>query len=740
MKAMMPVLLLTPPLTQLNTPYPATAFLAGYLKTLGWPTVQADLGIVLVERLFSRDGLGQAFARAEIKNAQWSEETRRIIALKDRYLDTIEPVMDFLAGHDPTLCYRIDSQVWLPMGRRFAAIQEADEAFGVMGTRDRASYYASLYLEELADFIREAVCPHFGFSRYAERIALSPPTLDGLLAALAEPDTLCEDLYLAELDSLMERAAPGLVSLSVPFPGNVLGALRIARHIKDRWPGTAVAMGGGYPNTELRSISDPRFFALVDYLCLDDGYRPLHQLLRHLEGELGRNDLKRTFCLEQPGDGPSENQQALGPEARVVFLDGCTLPDVPHVLTGVPEYGELLKHRYLQVIDMANPMHRLWSYGRWNKLMLAHGCYWKRCTFCDTSLDYINRYEMAPARLLVDRIEALIAQTGERGFHGTDEAAPPALLRDMALEILRRRLSISWWTNIRFDKNFSPDICRLLAASGCVAVTGGIEVAGERLLGLINKGVSLPQLAQVCRNFTEAGIMTHGYLMYGFPTETALETIDSLEMVRQLFASGVLLSGFWHRLSVTRHAPLGQKPGAFGIVLTDPSVKPFANNDMAFTEPGGIDHDRFGPGLEKALFNYMHGLGLDAPLSSWFETKVPRPSLAPDSVEQWLAQVDPPGPEARLLWLGGLPRQEAGSKGRIRLIIDRPQSQEKINLLPGEAPFILDLLDRARLESQGPLGLSTLDGLCRESTGQPALVWLQGPSGRKIREAGLLVL
>lgn len=720
-------LLLTPPLTQLNTPYPATAFLAGYLKTLGWPTVQADLGIVLVERLFCRRGLEEAFAVAEARGGPWTEDTRRILALKEVYLDTIDGVYDFLAGKDPTLCYRIDGQNWLPMGRRFAAIQDADDAFGSMGTRDRASYYASLYLEELADFIREAVCPHFGFSRYAERIALSPPTLDGLLEALAEPDSLCEKLYLAELDRLVEDNQPCLVSLSVPFPGNLLAALRIARHVKERWPGLAVAMGGGYPNTELRSISDPRFFAMVDYLCLDDGYRPMHQLLRHLAGECGRDGLKRTFCLDEAG-------------GSVVFHDGCTLPDVPHVLTGTPDYGDLLKHRYLQVIDMANPMHRLWSYGRWNKLMLAHGCYWKRCTFCDISLDYISRYEMAPARLLVDRIEELIAQTGERGFHGTDEAAPPALLRDMALEILKRRLTVTWWTNIRFDKNFTPDICRLLAASGCVAVTGGIEVAGARMLGLINKGVSLPQLAQVCRNFTEAGIMTHGYLMYGFPTQTALETIDSLEMVRQLFASGVLLSGFWHRLSVTRHAPLGMKPESFGIVLEDPSLKPFANNDLAFTEPGGIDHDRFGPGLEKALFNYMHGQGLEAPLASWFDSKVPRPSLPPDSVETWLGQYEPTGPEARLLWLGGTPRQEAGNKGKLRLILDMAQTQEKVNLGAGEATFVLDLLDRARPGKDGALALEVLDGPCKEATGLPILVWLQGNTAGKLRAAGLLLI
>lgn len=76
-------------------------------------------------------------------------------------------------------------------------------------------------------------------------------------------------------------------------------------------------------------------------------------------------------------------------------------------------------------MEMANPMHKLWSDGRWNKLTLAHGCYWGKCAFCDGSLDYIKRYEPNTAKTLVDRMERLIEQTGEIGFHFVDEAAHP---------------------------------------------------------------------------------------------------------------------------------------------------------------------------------------------------------------------------------------------------------------------------------------------------------------------------
>jgi hypothetical protein len=302
-----------------------------------------------------------------------------------------------------------------------------------------------------------------------------------------------------------------------------------------------------------------------------------------------------------------------------------SLHDVPLADSGTPTYAGLDLDRYLSLLEMLNPMHRLWSDGRWNKLTVAHGCYWKKCTFCDITLDYISRYDLASADVLVDRIEAMVAETGQSGFHFVDEAAPPAGLRALARRLIARGVVITWWTNIRFEKTFTPDLAELLARSGCVAVSGGLEVASNRLLGLIKKGVTVEQVARVTRAFTEAGIMVHAYLMYGFPTETTQETVDSLELVRQLFAAECLQSGFWHRFAATRHSPVGESPELFGIRLLRPEsgvgragVPTFARNEVGFHDPTGTDHDRLGVGLRKALYNYMLGLGLEEDVRTWF--------------------------------------------------------------------------------------------------------------------------
>ncbi len=340
----------------------------------------------------------------------------------------------------------------------------------------------------------------------------------------------------------------------------------------------------------------------------------------------------------------------------VVYKNNTSKPDYKQQDVGTPDYSDLVLDRYVSVIEIANPMHSLWSDGRWNKLTMAHGCYWGKCTFCDISLDYIKIYEPVAASLLVDRMETLIAQTSETGFHFVDEAAPPSLMKALALEIIKRQLSVTWWTNIRFEKNFTQDLCVLLKASGCIAISGGLEVASDRLLALIDKGVTVAQVAQVTRNFTEANIMVHSYLMYGYPTQTVQETVDSLEMVRQLFEVGVLQSGFWHQFALTAHSPVGLNPEEYGITPNYKNIS-FANNDVDFVDQTGIDHTQFSFGLKKSLFNFMHGIGFELPLQEWFEFEIPETTITADFIYNCLEQepVFTIKPSAKILWLGTLP-------------------------------------------------------------------------------------
>jgi radical SAM superfamily enzyme YgiQ (UPF0313 family) len=631
----MRILLLTPPMVQLNTPYPATAYLTGFLRKHA-PDVtvtQADPALELFLRLFSRAGL-QAVADQLQRGRRRKQPTlAHFLDEAPRYLETVEAAIRFLQGQDPSLALRIVGREFLPEGPRFAVLSATGDseehlgwAFGALGVQDQAKYLASLYVDDLADVLREGIDPRFELSRYAEKLAASAPTFDDLHAALAGAPTLVDATLDAVTTELVERHRPDLVGLTVPFPGNVYGAFRMARTIKACAPRTRVALGGGYVNTELRQLSDPRVFEHIDYVTLDDGERPLLALIEHLRDR--NKPLFRTFVRDN---------------GAVVLRSDTSLHDIPHGKTGAPTYDGLPLDRYVSLFEMLNPMHRLWSDGRWNKLTVAHGCYWKKCTFCDISLDYIGRYETATADELIDRIEALIRETGQRGFHFVDEAAPPAALRALAKRLIERNVVITWWGNIRFEKTFTPELTRLLARSGCVAISGGLEVASDRLLALMQKGVTVAQVARVAHAFTDAGVMVHAYLMYGFPTQTEQETIDALERVRQLFEEGCIQSAYWHRFAATAHSPIGLTPQRFRIRVLPEREVTFARNELGFEDPVGTDHDRLGVGLRKALYNYMHGIGLDADVRSWFiedgrkrARRVPAPDVPADLIRRAL--------------------------------------------------------------------------------------------------------
>jgi radical SAM superfamily enzyme YgiQ (UPF0313 family) len=644
------LLLLTPPFTQLNTPYPATAYLKGFLNTKNISSCQVDLGIEVILKLFSSSGLEDLFNQI-IHTDPISVNSRRIIALKTHYINTIDAVLSFLQGHNPTLSHLICQEDFLPQASRFNQLDELDWAFGTMGTQDKAKHLATLFLEDISDLIVECVDPHFGFSRYAERLGRSASSFDELYGALQLDPTYIDRILLLILAEKIKNLNPELVTLSVPFPGNLYSAFRIAQWLKLHDPKVKIAMGGGFPNTELRSVSDARVFQFFDFICLDDGEAPVEHLCEYLDGKRGLNDLKRTFALV---------------DSQIKYCNGSISPDYKQFDVGTPDYSDLNLDKYISVIEVVNPMHRMWSDGRWNKLTMAHGCYWGKCTFCDISLDYIKVYEPVAAGLLCDRMEEMIEQTGERGFHFVDEAAPPALMRSLALEIIKRKLTVTWWTNIRFEKSFTKDLCLLLKASGCIAISGGLEVASDRLLELIQKGVTVEQVARVCHNFTEAGIMVHAYLMYGFPTQTAQETIDSLEMVRQMFEAGVLQSAFWHQFAMTAHSPVGMYPEKFKVEKACSTTGSFANNDIIHLDKTGTDHELFSYGLKKSLFNYMHGICFDYPLQDWFEHKVPKTKVDPGHIEQALIKDDSfiIKPDAKIVWLGTSPESSSQTKSK----------------------------------------------------------------------------
>jgi radical SAM superfamily enzyme YgiQ (UPF0313 family) len=635
---MFKTLLVTPPFIQVNTPYPSTIYLAGYLKSKGYEAKSFDLSLNVFLKIFSKSGLTKIFN--EINNSAYKDDfIIRALSLQDKYINTIEPVINYLQGRNPNLAYRIVGDNFIPQGESFTRQINESEAFGYFGLQDKAKYYSSLMIDDLTAIIRKTITPHFGLSRYAENIAVSPPIFDPILNELNRPLNIIEKIIVEETEKVINYYQPGLIGYTIPFPGNLLGALISSKFIRENYPEIKIILGGGYINTELRSLSDKRIFNYADFITYDDGELPIYNIVKNLEGKNQNNHWVRTLLLKNN---------------EIEYLDNAVQKTINHNDLLPPSIDGLEPDKYVAITEMLNPMHRIWSDGYWNKLMVAHGCYWSKCTFCDVALDYIGRYSPANAQTIVNWMEDMIAQTGRTSFHFTDEAAPPSVLRELSIELIKRKLPVSWWGNIRYEKAFTKDLCRLMAASGCVAVSGGLEVADERLLKLINKGVTLEQAAKVCRNFRDSGIMAHSYLMYGFPSQTEQEIINSLELVRQFIKLDLFQSGFWHLFTLTTHSPIAKNTESFHVKVLSSSENPFANDNLEHYDMTGINYKSFTSGLNKALYNFMHGVGLDLEVNEWFDFNVPDPTVSRDLINNFLSNtVDSNKNElnANIIWL-----------------------------------------------------------------------------------------
>ena len=614
------VLFITPPFTQLNTAYPASAYLKGFLEAQEISVAHSDLSIELFTSIFTGDFLRAIFQEADALENYHYPKVRKMKAL---YVSRVDVVIKFLQKQDIITAHKILEPDFLPLGHRLVNVNtDIKWEAGDIGIIDKAKHYATLFIEEIGDFIQANVDEFFAFTKYAEQIATSASSFDQIDEFLSYQPTIIEEQMLDILVAKIETHKPNLVCFTIPFPGNLFAALRCAQFIKQLFPDIYVAFGGGYCNTELRSLSDPRIFEFVDFITLDDGEGPLLKIVRFIDGNSNSNELERTYVLE--------NEQ-------VVYKNKIPNTIFHHKNLPAPNYSGLPFHKYVSFLDVVNPMHRMWTDARWNKLTISHGCYWKQCSFCDVNLDYIGNYQNTTAEDLVNKIEKIVKDTGITGFHFVDEAAPPKMLRALSNALIKRKVNITWWTNIRFEKTFDFELCKLMAASGCIAVTGGLEVASDRLLAKMKKGVDIAQVTRVTHHFSKNNIMVHAYLMYGFPTQTEQETIDSLEVVRQLFEKNCIQSAFWHLFTTTVHSPIGKNPEAFGIQITGPAFEGFAQNDLYHNDLQGANHTKYTKGLNLALHNYLNKAGFNKELQHWFSFSIPKTNHPKDLIESFLS-------------------------------------------------------------------------------------------------------
>ncbi len=776
----MNAILIQPPFTQLNAPYPAIHYLEAFLRGRGHEAAAWDHSIGLYRRIFSSAGLAKVFAGVREKRAglKLDEASRvqleRYLSNERLYIEWIDGIVAFLSGGDPAMAHRLASAVELPIGARAEALLEARD--GRIGP-DEARALATRILDDLGDLIAFALDPDFGTVRYAERLASSRADFGEALKALDNSwlirefyEPMLREFWTERAGSAAEDpAAVGpaaenssaegpvdLILITIPFPGCLLGALACARAARQAFASSvprgaaarapAIAFGGGYVSTELRDLRDSGIFDFCDYLCFDAGYGSLASVLERESVSRARRGISSGAAAA--ADATSDAVATVAPplyktmtrdaEGNIVasgFSAETSADDSGEAFAweryrGIeraalaavaPDYRSADFGAFLRVVDSENPMHRLWSDTPWLKYYLAHGCYWRRCSFCDTELDYVADFARADVAAVMAAAAAAAERTGLFGIHFVDEALPMAALLEFAranrargagaavgsdtvigsntgsaanpgaaalagsfaaaaalaapsgIAPARRRRPFSFWGNVRFDASWTQGRCEFLAASGLMAVSAGIEIATARGLAMTDKGFDLAGLVRTLVAMRRAGLLVHAYLIYGFPGQPAADIVDSAEFCRQLFASGLVDSAFWHRFVLTRHSRMyrqwrdGDRPG---LVPVDRPWT-FANNDLAFE--GERAFDRFDAPLAASLAAWMEGAELERPASTWFGRGAPRASIAPDFVETLIEKAEKaldaeaPAAGARAHWIAGIPFAKEASRGSARL-------------------------------------------------------------------------
>ena len=648
----MNVIIITPPLVQLNCPYPSGAYLADFFKSYeNCKAKWLDLSIELFYSIFSRAGLTKLFELSQEKALDLAEKAekrgdsaaafnlRRYISSKASWIEWIDFITAMLCDGSKAVSGREKAHQFLfspyvPRGNRMEGFLAGLER---EPTVDDVRFLCSYALADLADYITFVFDKDFSLIRYAEEVVAGAGVIgsEGVNPSFAEIEKHIDSPVLRHFyEPVLEKAfckvvdagfvcdvdkasSPTLFCISVPFAGTFVPALYTARFIKKKLGASAIiSFGGGYVNTELRDFEEPRFSAYADMLSFDRGYGSYIALFRALSSS-SLSSIKydaELYKLRLFTNNTVRNSSSSKP-TKVLWHDEALEKEEDEVTAAiVPDYSDIDFTCYPRVCDEKNPMHRLWTDGTWIKAYLAHGCYWHKCAFCDTKLDYVCGYKPVNVEKLFAGLKKTAVEKGVYGIHFVDEALPAACLKKFALLNARNGNELYFWGHVRFEKVFTKDLAAFLSCCGFGAVSAGIEVATGTGLKNINKGTDIDSIVSACAAFKEAGILVHAYMIYGFWYDTPQTIIDSMETLRQFFAAGLLDSAFWHKFTLTKNSEL--------------------YDQLKNSWKGGTEFKKYGRPLEAALDSWMHGIKIEQKVQKWFDFPVPAPTIQRDFVEK----------------------------------------------------------------------------------------------------------
>lgn len=359
----------------------------------------------------------------------------------------------------------------------------------------------------------------------------SPYILSRIVGAFAE---YYDNVLLPQITA----NPPSVIGINITYTSQLPFALWLLQRLRASGCGSYLLCGGTEVSDIWKYSNSPRLFrnifANADACVVGEGESAFVEILCARSKGREPQGIRNTIRIRNEEDSQLGN-------IHYVCLD-----DLP-----IPDYKLLDNSQYFfpDVMVYYSP---------------TRGCYWNKCTFCDYGLNFGTPTSPWRQRS-TDRIIAdlsAIAQQSRFVYLSVDVLAPSALLR-VAHLMLEHKIALKWAAEIRLERYFTPERCRLLAESGCVALSVGFESGNQRVLDAINKGTKLEEIRTTIRAFSEAGIAAQMMGFTGFPTETSEEALESVQYLNET-KPWWTVSGLGN-FTLTPGSMIAQRPREFGI-------------------------------------------------------------------------------------------------------------------------------------------------------------------------------
>ncbi|MEW6280466.1 MAG: radical SAM protein [Candidatus Eremiobacterota bacterium] len=528
-------LVFPPQWTPLN-PHFSLMTLGGHLRELGHSVDLVDLNVAYFRSVLTSTHLQRSLAMARNEL-----EVLNLEAL----LHTLRGERSDRAGRLAARLVEIER--WLGPDRGIAAqvVQEVDAAVAVF--RDREAFYDPRKLVRAYQLVDKALelvsLPYFPSRvRLNDFSAPGVPLTRSALVAFAEDPR--ENPFLAFLQGSLARILrtdPDYVGISINSHTQLYGGLTLARLLRKRGIRAHLGLGGNHFVRIQEAVQkDPGFLEhFADGIIVGEGERPIEALLACLAGDFPMAEVPGLIYRDPEG----LTRYTFPP--RDLPLESRALPS----LDGLPLSSYLCPELVLSTRS-------------------SKGCYWKKCTFCDTDYGICADYRSAEA--LAREVEHLKSCYGVENFCFIDECLRPTFMVQFG-EVLRQRgLKLHYYGNGRLETSFTRERLQAMVDSGLTMLMWGLESGSDRIMELINKGIRLERRLDILRASAQAGVWNFAYIFFGFPSETREE---GMQTIRLLVDNRDIIHSYGRSIfSLGKHARLAEDSARLGIVqyVADP--------------------------------------------------------------------------------------------------------------------------------------------------------------------------